>query len=155
MRRLDAHNAKSAQSKDVKNENLDFLTWSAVCLLSADCFGGCRYTNVLQIRMPLPPDIWRWVGTIVQMFDGGLGQLSSESSSTTATNGQLSSKSSSTTATLPPTFGGHLYRDFEPICVKKLSTDIFDILCGRSLREFLLLLTITPPFELKELDRIE
>ena len=92
--------------------------------------------------MPLPPDIWRWVGTIVQMFDGGLGQLSSESSSTTATNGQLSSKSSSTTATLPPTFGGHLYRDFEPICVKKLSTDIFDILCGRSLREFLLLFNI-------------
>ena len=33
MSRLDAHNAKSAQSKDVKNENLDFLTWSAVCLL--------------------------------------------------------------------------------------------------------------------------
>ena len=30
-------------------------------------------------------------------------------------------------------------RGFEPICVKKLSTDIFDILCGRSLREFLLL----------------
>ena len=115
------------------------MRWSAVCLLSADCFGGCRYTNVLQIRMPLPPDIWRWVGTIVQMFGGGLGQLSSKCSSTTATNGQLSSKSSSTTATLPPTFGGHLYRDFEPICVKKLSTDIFDILCGRSLREFLLL----------------
>ena len=35
MSRLDAHNAKSAQSKDVKNENLDFLRWSAVCLLSA------------------------------------------------------------------------------------------------------------------------
>ena len=109
---------------------------SAVCLPSADCFESCRDTNVLQIRMPLPLDIWRWVGTIVQMFDGGLGQLSSKCSSTTATNGQLSSKSSSTTATLPPTFGGHLYRDFEPICVKKLSTDI---LCGRSLREFLLL----------------
>ena len=92
--------------------------------------------------MPLPPDIWRWVGTIVQMFGGGLGQLSSKCSSTTATNGQLSSKSSSTTATLPPTFGGHLYRDFEPICVKKLSTDIFDILCGRSLREFLLLFSV-------------
>ena len=139
MSHLETHNAKSAQSKVVLNENLEFLTWSAVCLRSADCFGGCRYTNVLQIRMPLPPDIWRWVGTIVQMFGGGLGQLSSKCSSTTATNGQLSSKSSSTTATLPPTFGGHLYRDFEPICVKKLSTDIFDILCGRSLREFLLL----------------
>ena len=44
-----------------------------------------------------------------QIFGGGLGQLSSKSSSTTATNGQLSSKSSSTTATLLPTFGGHLY----------------------------------------------
>ena len=82
---------------------------SAVCLLSADCFESCRDTNVLQIQMPLPPDIWRWVGTIVQMFGGGLGQLSSKCSSTTATNGQLSSKSSSTTATLLPTFGGHLY----------------------------------------------
>ena len=37
MSRLDAHNAKSAQSKDVKNENLEFLTWSAVCLPSAVC----------------------------------------------------------------------------------------------------------------------
>ena len=123
MSHLEAHNAKSAQSKDVWNENLEFLRWPAVCLLSADCFWGCRYTNVLQIRMPLPPDIWRWVGTIVQMFGGGLGQLSSKCSSTTATNGQLSSKSSSTTATLPPTFGGHLYSnlgDFEPICVKKI-----------------------------------
>ena len=37
MSRLDAHNAKSAQSKDVKNENMEFLTLSAVCLLSAAC----------------------------------------------------------------------------------------------------------------------
>ena len=58
---------------------------------------------------------WRWVGTIVQMFGGGLGQLSSKCSSTTATNGQLSSKSSSTTATLLPTFGGHLCSNLEDL----------------------------------------
>ena len=37
MSHLEAHNAKSAQSKVVLNENLEFLTWSAVCLLSAGC----------------------------------------------------------------------------------------------------------------------
>ena len=49
------------QYKDVGNENLEILMLSAVCLLSADWFGGSRGTNVLQIQMPLPPDIW-WVG---------------------------------------------------------------------------------------------
>ena len=37
MRHLEAFNAKSAQSKDVQNENLDFLRRSAVCLLLAVC----------------------------------------------------------------------------------------------------------------------
>ena len=31
---LEASDTETAQSKDVDNENLDFLTWSAVCLLS-------------------------------------------------------------------------------------------------------------------------
>ena len=34
---LETSNADSAQSKDVWNENLEFLMGSAVCLLSADC----------------------------------------------------------------------------------------------------------------------
>ena len=70
MSRLDAHNAKSAQSKDVKNESLDFLTWSAVCLQPLRLFGGCRGTNVLQIRLPLPPDI-QWVGAHYRQIFGG------------------------------------------------------------------------------------
>ena len=32
---LDASDHETAQSKDIDNENLDFSTWSAVCLLSA------------------------------------------------------------------------------------------------------------------------
>ena len=34
---LETSNEDNAQSKDVKNENLEFLTWSTVYLLSADC----------------------------------------------------------------------------------------------------------------------
>ena len=34
---------------------------SDVCLISADSFEGCRDTNVIQIQMPLLPDIL-WVG---------------------------------------------------------------------------------------------
>ena len=45
MSHLEAHDAKSAQSKDVWNENLEFLRWSAVCLLSAAC--------LLFIKKPL------------------------------------------------------------------------------------------------------
>ena len=37
MSHLEAQKAKSAQSNDVKNENLEFLTRLAVCLLSAVC----------------------------------------------------------------------------------------------------------------------
>ena len=37
MSHLETSNADSAQSKDVWNENLEFLMSSAVCLLSADC----------------------------------------------------------------------------------------------------------------------
>ena len=55
------------QYNGVRNEKLEILMLSAVCLLSADCFGSFKDTNVLQIWMPLPPDIWRWVGTIVQI----------------------------------------------------------------------------------------
>ena len=34
---LEAADTETAQSNDVWNENLEFLRWSAVCLLSADC----------------------------------------------------------------------------------------------------------------------
>ena len=34
---LEDSKTKTAQSKDVSNENLEFLRWSAVCLLSAIC----------------------------------------------------------------------------------------------------------------------
>ena len=37
MSHLETFNADSAQSKDVWNENLEFLRSSADCLLSADC----------------------------------------------------------------------------------------------------------------------
>ena len=37
MSYLETSDADSAQSKDVWNENLEFLMGSAVCLLSADC----------------------------------------------------------------------------------------------------------------------
>ena len=37
MSHLETSNADSAQSKDVWNENLEFLMSSADCLLSADC----------------------------------------------------------------------------------------------------------------------
>ena len=37
MSHLETFDADSAQSKDVWNENLEFLMSSAVCLLSADC----------------------------------------------------------------------------------------------------------------------
>ena len=40
MSHLETSNADSAQSKDVWNENLEFLMSSAVCLLSADCLLG-------------------------------------------------------------------------------------------------------------------
>ena len=38
MSHLDTSDADNAQSKDVWNENLEFLMSSAVCLLTADCF---------------------------------------------------------------------------------------------------------------------
>ena len=38
MSHLETSNADSAQSKDVWNENLEFLASSTVCLLSAVCF---------------------------------------------------------------------------------------------------------------------
>ena len=57
--------------KVVRYGKLEILILSAVCLLSADCFGSCRDTNVLQIRMPLLPDIWQWVGTIIQISIAG------------------------------------------------------------------------------------
>ena len=34
---LEASDTETAQSKDVWNENLEFLRWSVVCLLSAVC----------------------------------------------------------------------------------------------------------------------
>ena len=37
MSHIETSKADSAQSKDVRNENLEFLMSSAVCLLSADC----------------------------------------------------------------------------------------------------------------------
>ena len=37
MSSLGASNTEEAQSKDVWNENLEFLRWSAVCLFSAVC----------------------------------------------------------------------------------------------------------------------
>ena len=37
MSHLETSNADSAQSKDVWNENLEFLMSSADCLFSADC----------------------------------------------------------------------------------------------------------------------
>ena len=37
MSHLETSNGDSAQSKDVWNENLDYLMSSAVCLLSDDC----------------------------------------------------------------------------------------------------------------------
>ena len=37
MSHLETSNADSAQSKDVWNENLEFLRSSADCLISADC----------------------------------------------------------------------------------------------------------------------
>ena len=37
MSHIETSNADSAQSKDVRNENLEFLMSSAVCLLSANC----------------------------------------------------------------------------------------------------------------------
>ena len=40
MSHLETSNADSAQSKDVWNENLEFLMSSAVCLLSAYCLLG-------------------------------------------------------------------------------------------------------------------
>ena len=37
MSHLETSNADSAQSKDVGNDNLEFLMSSADCLLAADC----------------------------------------------------------------------------------------------------------------------
>ena len=79
MSHLETSNADTAQSKDVWNENLEFLMSSADCLLSADClpshletsnrqnFGGHLYPLIVGIQMSsknfaatatLPPKFW-------------------------------------------------------------------------------------------------
>ena len=45
MSHIDPHNAKNVLSKGVKNENLDFLRWSAVFLLSAVCLLFTKASN--------------------------------------------------------------------------------------------------------------
>ena len=49
-------NADSAQSKVVWNENLEFLTSSAVCLLSADCL--LSYLETSNADSAYSKDVW-------------------------------------------------------------------------------------------------
>ena len=49
MSHLETSNADSAQSKDVWNENLEFLRSSADCLLSADCLQNPNEQNETNI----------------------------------------------------------------------------------------------------------